>query len=132
MESELSSVVDALPGWVWTARPDGHLDFVNRRWCEYSGLRVDDAYGCGWQTTVHPEDLTQLVESWRAILASGQPGEMVDRADEPQMIQPVRGAGFVLRAPVTGFRGIAGPEHELTHWTPIPMLPKQGYVVTLR
>ncbi|MDB5396488.1 MAG: sensor signal transduction histidine kinase [Rhodospirillales bacterium] len=79
VENELSSVVDALPGWLWTALPDGHVDFVNRRWCEYSGLPVDDAFGRGWQTAVHPEDLTGLVENWRAILASGQPGEIEAR-----------------------------------------------------
>ena len=44
METELSRVVDALPGFVWTAFPDGQIDFLNRRWCEYTGLSVDEAY----------------------------------------------------------------------------------------
>jgi len=38
MENELSRVVDALPGLVWTALPDGRIDFFNQRWCEYTGL----------------------------------------------------------------------------------------------
>jgi PAS domain S-box-containing protein len=79
MENELRRVVDALPGLVWAARPDGHIDFLNQRWCEYTGLGVEEAYGEGWQTAIHPEDLPGLLERWRSILASGEPGEMEAR-----------------------------------------------------
>jgi PAS domain S-box-containing protein len=79
MENQLSRVVDALPGLVWTALPDGHIDFLNQRWCEYTGLSVDEAYGRRWQTAIHPEDLPELLECWRSILASGEPGEMEAR-----------------------------------------------------
>ena len=40
MENEFNRVIDALPGLVWTAFPDPHIDFLNRRWCEYTGLSV--------------------------------------------------------------------------------------------
>jgi PAS domain S-box-containing protein len=66
MENELSRVVDTLPGLVWTARPDGHVDFLNQHWSEYTGLSVDEAYGPGWQTAIHPEDLPELLEFWRS------------------------------------------------------------------
>jgi PAS domain S-box-containing protein len=79
MENGLSRVVDALPGLVWTALPDGRIDFLNERWREYSNLSVDEAYGRGWQTAIHPEDLPGLLERWRSILASGEPGEMEAR-----------------------------------------------------
>jgi PAS domain S-box-containing protein len=82
MEIELRRVVDALPGLVWTARVDGHIDFLNQRWCEYTGLSVEESLGVeevcdrSWQTATHPEDLPGLLERWRSILASGQPDEM--------------------------------------------------------
>jgi PAS domain S-box-containing protein len=79
MDIELRRVVDTLPGLVWTARPDGHIDFLNQRWCEYTGLGVDEAYGRGWETAIYPEDLPELLERWRFILASGEPGEMEAR-----------------------------------------------------
>jgi len=79
MEIELRRIVDALPGLVWTARLDGHIDFLNQRWCEYTGLSVDEAYGRGWQTAIHPDDLPELLERWRSILASGEPREMEAR-----------------------------------------------------
>jgi PAS domain S-box-containing protein len=79
MNHQHSNLVDALPSLVWTAQPDGLVDFVNRRWCEYSGLDFDEACGRGWQEAVHPEDLPEFHKSWHAILASGQPGEMEGR-----------------------------------------------------
>jgi PAS domain S-box-containing protein len=68
MENDLSQVVDALPGLVWTALPDGQFDFLNQRWCEYTGLRADEGHGQGWQTPIHPEDLPELRERWRCII----------------------------------------------------------------
>src|SRR5580700_2391210 len=79
MENELSRVVDVLPGLVWTALPDGRVDFINQYWCQLTGLSVDEGYGSGWQTAVHPQDLPQLLERWRSILASGKPDEMEAR-----------------------------------------------------
>src|SRR6266436_4619809 len=50
------------------ALPDGHIDFLNQRWCEYTGLSVEEALGVdeahsqGWQAPIHPEDLPELIE----------------------------------------------------------------------
>ncbi|MES0198588.1 PAS domain-containing protein [Mesorhizobium sp. M0011] len=79
MENELSRVVDALPGLVWSALPDGYTDFVNQRWCEYTGIPADEARGRGWQVSVHPDDLSRLTDEWAAILASGAPGDIEAR-----------------------------------------------------
>jgi PAS domain-containing protein len=51
MNKELSGVVDALPGLVWTALPDGQVDFVNRQWRDYTGLSLEDSCGDGWRMT---------------------------------------------------------------------------------
>ena len=79
MDIELSHVVDALPSLVWTALPDGNLDSINQRWCEYTNLGLDESCGRGWQKAIHPADLPELLERWRSILASGEPGEMEAR-----------------------------------------------------
>ena len=79
MENDLSSVVDSLPGLVWTAQPDGQVDFLNRHWCAYTGLSVDEAYGSGWQLAIHPDDRPSLLDRWRSILAAGEPGSMEAR-----------------------------------------------------
>jgi PAS domain-containing protein len=37
MENSLKRIVDAIPGLVWTAAPDGSVDSLSQRWCEYTG-----------------------------------------------------------------------------------------------
>jgi len=47
MENELSRVVDALAALVWTAPPDGHIDFVKSVW-----VRMHGTYRVGADPTV--------------------------------------------------------------------------------
>jgi PAS domain S-box-containing protein len=79
MEDDIIRVLNALAGLVWTALADGQIDFVNQRWCEYTGLSLEEACGWGWQAAIHPEDLPETLGRWRSILASGVPGEMQAR-----------------------------------------------------
>ena len=76
MELELTYLIDALPGLVWTALPNGGAEFINRRWCEYTGLSLDQAAGFGWQSAIHPEDRTLVLDRWRSFLESGQGGAL--------------------------------------------------------
>lgn len=64
------NLADAIPEIVWTAQPDGTPDYFNQRWCEYTGLRLEDAVGTGWLSAVHPDDAPVCWERWRAAAAS--------------------------------------------------------------
>jgi PAS domain S-box-containing protein len=79
MEIELNRLIDALPGLVWTAFPDGRAEYIGKRWLEYTGLRADEAIGQGWQSAVHPNDAQRLLTTWDAIIASGALGEVEAR-----------------------------------------------------
>lgn len=61
---ELGRLVDALPGLVWTALPDGRADFVNRRWLDYTGMVEAEALGGGWYSAIHPDDLPLVSQHW--------------------------------------------------------------------
>lgn len=56
---------------VWTAKPDGHLDYVNQRTTEYFGKTYKKMIGDGWKNVVHPEDLEGCVEKWMHSLSTG-------------------------------------------------------------
>jgi PAS domain S-box-containing protein len=80
----LQELVDSVPAMIHTGRPDGHLDFFNKRWLEFVGLRLEDLEGWKWTAVIHPDDVTALVARWRACLESGRPLEIearVRRAD---------------------------------------------------
>lgn len=69
----MRTFVDALPGMVWTVLADGRAEFVNRRWCEYTGLREEEMSGHGWQAAVHPHDLPEFIRSWNNMQQTGEP-----------------------------------------------------------
>src|ERR1700720_902927 len=74
-EDRLRLVIDTIPAHVWSTRPDGSVDFINRRWLESTGLAMEDALGWDWGSVVHPDDLPRYVDEWHAALAAGEPME---------------------------------------------------------
>lgn len=68
-------IVDRIPAFTWSARPDGSVEFVNQRWREYAGLSLEESQGWGWQAAIHPQDLPSLLQKWRTLLVAGEPGD---------------------------------------------------------
>jgi hypothetical protein len=67
-ELTLRGVMDTIPGLVWSALPDGDVEFCNQRWLDYTGMSFNEIKGRGWAAAIHPEDITDLQERWRAAL----------------------------------------------------------------
>jgi len=70
-EARFKVLAQAMPNQVWTASPDGRLDWFNDRIFDYSGLGFDDLVGEGWVQLVHPDDLPAARTAWAASLATG-------------------------------------------------------------
>ena len=64
----LRGVMDTIPGLVWSALPDGDVEFCNQRWLDYTGMPFNDIKGWGWAAAIHPQDVTQVREGWRTAL----------------------------------------------------------------
>src|SRR3984885_1038392 len=75
VEDRLRLVIDVIPCLILRARPDGSFDFINQRWLEFTGLKLEEVQGWGWRAALHPEDAGRVVREWRAGLAAGQPFE---------------------------------------------------------
>jgi PAS domain S-box-containing protein len=67
----LRVIADTIPHMLWTARPDGTVDFVNARTEQYTGLSARQLSGRGWEPVIHPEDFDTCVARWTLALASG-------------------------------------------------------------
>src|SRR5216683_2028520 len=74
-EDRLRLVIDTIPAYAWSARPDGSVDFINQRFLEFTGRSMGDIVGWGWGSFVHPDDLARYVEEWHAAVANGEPME---------------------------------------------------------
>ncbi|HEY1800418.1 MAG TPA: PAS domain-containing protein [Terriglobales bacterium] len=72
---KFETLADSMPQMIWTARPDGFLDYYNQRWFDYTGLTLKETQGWGWKQTQHPEDVQGTVDKWMISLATGEPFE---------------------------------------------------------
>jgi len=57
---------------VWTAQPDGKLDYVNGGTLSFFGLTKEQLLSEGWHNWVHSDDLIPCVESWKKSLQTGE------------------------------------------------------------
>jgi PAS domain S-box-containing protein len=73
-DDQLRLIIDNVPAMVWTARPDGFCDFINRRWLEYIGLSLEEGLGAGF-VAMHPEDRPQFLAQWEQAVQTGTPLE---------------------------------------------------------
>jgi PAS domain S-box-containing protein len=69
-------LTESVPTQVWTARPDGQLDHVNRQVLEYFDKTSEAMLGEGWQHVIHPADLAECVKRWTRSLTTGEPYEV--------------------------------------------------------
>ncbi len=71
-EEQYHALADAMPQIVWTARPDGRLDYYNQRWFDYTGTTLDETQGRGWEMMLHPNDLQRSVDNWTEAVRTGR------------------------------------------------------------
>jgi len=74
-EARYQFLAESIPQMVWTAKPDGMLDYVNRQGSSYFGARQPELLGTGWLAWVHADDLASTVSRWTASLQTGAPYE---------------------------------------------------------
>lgn len=72
-EALFKTFAQAMPNQVWSATPDGQLDWFNEQVFAYSGLTADDLLGAKWALMVHEEDIAAAKERWAEALSSGTP-----------------------------------------------------------
>jgi PAS domain S-box-containing protein len=72
-ELNLRRITQTIPGMLWSATPDGAVDYCNRPWLDFTAMAEERAKGWGWATAIYPDDRDALIESWHSSLASGIP-----------------------------------------------------------
>lgn len=69
-------LADNIPVIVWTAQPNGNLDYYNQLWFDYTGYNFEQSKNWGWQPALHPDDVENTVAIWTKSFQTGQPYEM--------------------------------------------------------
>jgi formate hydrogenlyase transcriptional activator len=71
-DGNLRRVIDTIPALAWCAKPDGSMEFLNKRWHDYTGLSYAETAGWGFQAAFHPEDRNKGIE--RCLSLAGETG----------------------------------------------------------
>ena len=72
-ETRFKTFAQAMPNQVWSATPDGQLDWFNDQVFSYSGLAFDDLAGSQWVQMVHADDAGPASSTWVKALTNGSP-----------------------------------------------------------
>jgi PAS domain S-box-containing protein len=101
------TLFELLPQIVWTARPNGGLDYLSPRYYAFTGARPGAGLGWQWTEVIHPDDVASTLEQWRQSLQTEGAYRVefrIRRAADGQYVwhltqaEPVRdAAGNVLR-----------------------------------
>ena len=70
------ALADSMPQMVWSTFPDGHHDYYNARWYEFTGVPDGSTDGEGWAEVFHPDDQAEAWTRWRHSLETGDPYEV--------------------------------------------------------
>jgi PAS domain S-box-containing protein len=106
-ERQFRELVENLPDLAWTARPDGFIDYYNRRWYEYTGTTPEQTEGWGWQSILDPSKLDAVNVKWRHSIDTGTSFEMEF---------PLRGADGAFRWFLTRIEPLHDAEGRVVKW----------------
>ena len=71
----LQSISSLFPGHVWSALPNGSIEYLSPSLSEYTGIK--DAHHCDlFRAAIHPDDLEANDRYWDALRAGNDPGEL--------------------------------------------------------
>jgi PAS domain S-box-containing protein len=63
-EEKFRMLAEVVPQIVWITEPDGNNIYFNQHWVDYTGMRLEDSYGQGWNKPFHPDDRARAAEAW--------------------------------------------------------------------
>jgi len=79
-ERHLRLLVETIPALVSRSKPDGHLDYIDRRVVDYTGRQMEEID----LDVIHPDDQIAHVEKWHRAMETGEPWDdtyRIRRAD---------------------------------------------------
>jgi PAS domain S-box-containing protein len=74
-ESELNlrQLTETIPEMLWSATPEGEIDYCNARVLDYTGFTAEEIMGGGWIKLLHPDDVDQTARVWTSCVETGAP-----------------------------------------------------------
>jgi PAS domain S-box-containing protein len=106
-EERFRAMADSIPQLAWMAHSDGSIFWYNRRWYEYTGTEPQQMQGWGWQSVHDPEMLPDVLDRWKASIATGESFDMEF---------PLRGSDGCFRWFLTRVMPLKDSQGRVTRW----------------
>lgn len=71
-EQEFRLLADSLPHIVWTATPEGNVDYYNKQWYDFTEFIKEDGDE-GWISIIHPDDVQLCLDKYINSIKTGEP-----------------------------------------------------------
>ena len=75
----LHFMAESMPQKIFTARPDGDVDYFNWKWMEFTGLTFEQIGDWGWLQFIHPDDVAENIRRWTHSVTTGEYFELEHR-----------------------------------------------------
>lgn len=72
-EQRLKFVMESMPQKIFTATPEGDVDYFNSNWMEFTGLSFEEIKSWGWTQFIHPDDVDENIKTWTQSIETGEP-----------------------------------------------------------
>jgi PAS domain S-box-containing protein len=106
-EERYRGLVETTAAIVWTARPDGYVDYFSPQWYEYTGLSTEQTLGEGWTAAIPPEHRERVLDAWHEAASQGR---------EYEVELPLNGADGVSRWHLARGLAIRGGDGHVSRW----------------
>jgi PAS domain S-box-containing protein len=72
-EQRYATLAEISPVGMFKTDAAGQCLYVNERWCQMSGLTLEQALGWGWVQGIHPEDRELVANTWNTAARENHP-----------------------------------------------------------
>ena len=107
-EGRFRALAEAAPVMIWSADEEARHDFVNRRWLDFTGRKLDQELGDGWAEGIHADDRAASLRSYKLAFERRAPFEMefrLRRADGSYRFVALRGVPLTEGGEFLGYVG---------------------------
>lgn len=75
-EELFRTLARAAPVGIFRTDRDGRCVYVNDRWCDFAGMKLNEALGDGWVAAIHPDDRARVFDEWQRSARLNEPFEL--------------------------------------------------------
>ncbi len=76
-------LAEASPVGIFRTDAQGDCVYVNRRWCEITGISFEQTLQSDWGRALHPDDRVQVLAAWQQAVRDGLPFQLEFRFQRP-------------------------------------------------